>query len=120
MVKRGIIAKNPAEPLPDRRKHPSDKHQPLAAEQLFRLLATVNRDNWLGRRNHLIIAMLWCLGLRISELIGLTIASFEPDHAPDNRIGLLRIKGKNQKQRALFVVGTSLVRRRMRRAPDEA
>lgn len=105
LVRRGIIDRNPAEPLPDRRKHPSDKNQPLADSQVFRLLAAVDRDNWLGRRNHLIIAMLWCLGLRISELTGLIVANFEPDHDPVNRIGLLRIKGKNQKQRALFVVG---------------
>lgn len=44
------------------------------------------------------------LGLRISELTGLLVKSFEPEHDPKNRIGLLRVRGKNKKQRALFVV----------------
>jgi site-specific recombinase XerD len=49
-----------------------------------------------------------CLGLRISELTKLQIKSFEPEHVPGNRIGLLRVRGKNKKQRALFVVNTPL------------
>jgi len=48
------------------------------------------------------ISLLWALGLRISELTGLKVRDFEPDHGKN--IGLLRIRGKNKKQRALFVV----------------
>lgn len=50
------------------------------------------------------MAMLWALGLRVSELTALKVKHFEPDHDPENRIGLLRVQGKNKKQRALFVV----------------
>ncbi len=46
--------------------------------------------------------MLWALGLRTSELTGLNVRDFEPAHG--KRTGLLRIRGKNKKQRALFVV----------------
>ena len=106
LVKRNVIKKNPAAPLPDLRKHASVKNQPLLPATVFRLLAVVDRNTWLGRRNHLIIVMLWCLGLRINELTGLTVKSFEPDHDQKLRIGLLRVKGKNKKERALFVVAT--------------
>jgi integrase/recombinase XerD len=46
--------------------------------------------------------VLWTLGLRTSELTGLKVKSFETGHG--RQIGLLRIRGKNKKQRALFVV----------------
>ena len=99
-----VIKNNPAAPLPVFRKKKSDKNKPISSAEAFKLLNVVDQSTWLGRRNHLIIAMLWCLGLRISELTSLRVASFEPDHDPENRIGLLRIRGKNRKQRALFVV----------------
>lgn len=50
----------------------------------------------------MMVSLLWALGLRISELTGLRVRDFEPDHGKN--IGLLRIRGKNKKQRALFVV----------------
>ena len=46
--------------------------------------------------------LFWALGLRTSELTGLKVRSFETGHG--KRIGLLRVRGKNKKQRALFVV----------------
>ena len=104
LKKMAVIEKDPAAPLPRLRKKKSEKNKPVSSTEAFKLLNIVDCSTWLGRRNHLIIAMLWCLGLRISELTSLTRASFEPDHDPKNRIGLLRIKGKNKKQRALFVV----------------
>jgi integrase/recombinase XerD len=48
--------------------------------------------------------MLWALGLRINELTSLRVKSFEPEFDPVNRVGLLRVKGKNRKWRVLFVV----------------
>lgn len=102
--KRGVIEKNPAAALPRLGARYGDKHSAVSADTVFKLLDTIDRTTWLGKRNHLIIAMLWCLGLRISELTGLRVGSFEPDHDPQNRIGLLRVRGKNKKQRALFVV----------------
>jgi len=48
------------------------------------------------------VSVFWALGLRTSELTGLKVRSFETGHG--KRIGLLRIHGKNKKQRALFVV----------------
>jgi len=102
--KRSIIEQNPATALPRIGAKYGDKHTAVSPDTVFKLLDAIDRNTWLGRRNHLIVAMLWCLGLRISELTRLIVGSFEPDHNPQNRIGLLRVRGKNKKQRALFVV----------------
>ncbi|MCW9097991.1 MAG: tyrosine-type recombinase/integrase [Ignavibacteriaceae bacterium] len=105
MVKLKIVAKNPADNLPAiRTLRTSDRNQPVKKQVLFKLLKSVDQSGWHGRRDHLIIAMLWALGLRISELSALKVNCFEPDHA--NSVGLLRVRGKNKKQRALFVVDT--------------
>lgn len=104
LCKLKVLDRNPAEALPRLRKKRSEKNKPVSASTAFKLLDAVDRTDWIGNRNHLIISMLWCLGLRVSELTGLTVASFEPNHDPENRIGLLRVRGKNKKQRALFVV----------------
>ncbi|MBU0675329.1 MAG: tyrosine-type recombinase/integrase [Proteobacteria bacterium] len=102
--KLGVIEKNPAAALPRIGGKYGEKNTAVPEEAVFSLLDAAEQSSWLGRRNHLIIAMLWCLGLRISELIRLTVGSFETGHDPENRIGLLRVQGKNKKQRALFVV----------------
>jgi len=105
MVKLGIVVKNPADKLPQiRRTRTSCRNQPVAPPVVSKLLASIDRSGWRGIRDHLIIAMLWALGLRVSELTALKVKHFEPDHDADNRIGLLRVRGKNKKQRALFVV----------------
>jgi integrase/recombinase XerD len=104
LYKRGVVTMNPTEPLPSLQKKPSKEIQPVTTKEAFLLLAAVDQTTWHGKRNHLMFAILWCLGLRISELTRLQVNSFEPEHDPENRIGLLRVRGKNKKQRALFVV----------------
>ncbi len=105
MVKLSIVVKNPADKLPQiRRTRTSGRNRPVAPAVVFKLLASIDRSGWRGYRDHLIIAMLWALGLRVSELTMLKVKHFEPDHDPENRVGLLRVRGKNKKQRALFVV----------------
>lgn len=104
LEKRGLIEHNPTTALSRFGAKNGDKNTAVSAETVFALLDAVEQTSWMGRRNHLIIAMLWCLGLRVNELTTLTVGSFEPYHDPKNRIGLLRVKGKNKKQRALFVV----------------
>lgn len=104
LERRGIVEQNPAAALPRIGAKYGDKHTAVSADTVFKLLDTIDRSTWLGKRNHLIVAMLWCLGLRISELTRLTVGSFEPHHDQKNKIGLLRVRGKNKKQRALFVV----------------
>lgn len=77
---------------------------PVSSKTVEQLLDIVDQSTWMGKRNYMIISMLWALGLRISELTGLSVGSFEPEHDPKGKIGLLRVKGKNRKQRALFIV----------------
>jgi site-specific recombinase XerD len=104
LCKLRLIGKNPAQDLPPVRRTRSEKNKPVSSTAVHKLLKSVDRSTWIGKRNYLIIAMLWALGLRVSELTGLRVKHFEPGHDPDNKIGLLRVRGKNKKQRALFVV----------------
>jgi len=104
LVKLKLVSKNVAVTLPQFRKRGRSKVRPVSKEVVYRLLDTIDQSYWVGRRNYMIISMLWALGLRISELTGLSVGSFEPEHDPINKIGLLRVKGKNRKQRALFIV----------------
>jgi len=101
-VKLDIMAKSPAQALPKLKKNGPSTVMPVSKAIVFKLLNSVDRSTWMENRNYLILSMLWALGLRVSELTRLVIGSFEPGHGP--KIGLLRVKGKNKKQRALFVV----------------
>ena len=101
LLKMNVISSNPAESLPPiPRIRGSGK--PISTEDAFKLLDSFDQTTWLGKRNYVMVSMLWALGLRISELTGLKVRDFEPNHGKNT--GLLRIRGKNKKQRALFVV----------------
>jgi integrase/recombinase XerD len=97
-----VIKKNPANAIPIIRKKTSERNKPISKEIAYKLLRSIDQSTWIGRRNYLIISMLWGLGLRLNELTSLMVKSFEPGHG--KRTGLLLVKGKNRKQRALFVV----------------
>lgn len=104
LQKMGIRDDNPAEALFPIRKQKSAKNQPIASEVALKLLRSIDRQSWRGERNFMIISLLWTLGLRLNELVTLKVCNFEPHHDPENKIGLLRIHGKGDKERALFVV----------------
>jgi site-specific recombinase XerD len=104
LVKQKKRKDNPAELLFTPRRRKSDRNQPLSPAVTLKLLRSMKQDTWLGERNFMIISMLWALGLRIAELTALKVGSFEPQHEPENRVGLLRVGGKGKKERALFVV----------------
>jgi site-specific recombinase XerD len=104
LQKLGIREDNPAEALFPIRRQQSDKNQPIDAEVTLTLLRSMDRQNWRGERNFMIISLLWALGLRLNELVTLRVCDFEPNHDPLNKIGLVRIHGKGDKERALFVV----------------
>ncbi|MCP4372612.1 MAG: tyrosine-type recombinase/integrase, partial [Deltaproteobacteria bacterium] len=76
--------------------------KPISTRNAFKLLDSFDQSTWHGLRNYIMVAVLWTLGLRTSELNALKVKSFETGHG--RKIGLLRIRGKNKKQRALFVV----------------
>lgn len=104
LFKMKIVERNIADVIPALIKRRSSNVMPVSEETVNRLLKAVDQSTWLGKRNLMIISVLWALGLRVSELTGLKVGSFEPYHDPENRTGLLRVKGKNKKERALFVV----------------
>lgn len=102
LQKIGHIRKNPAEALPLMINRKRTRTKPVSTPDAYRLLASFDRDTWHGLRNYTMVSIFWALGLRTAELTDLRVCDFEPGHG--KRVGLLRIRGKNKKQRALFVV----------------
>jgi len=102
LKKSGHIPSNPAKALPLLITRRRQVTKPISARSAFKLLDSFDLNTWHGLRNYTMVAVLWTLGLRTSELTELKIKSFETGHG--KKIGLLRIRGKNKKQRALFVV----------------
>jgi len=100
--KTGIINTNPAEALPLLITRRRQVTKPISTQDAFKLLDSFDQSSWHGLRNYTMVSLLWALGLRTSELTSLKVRSFETRHG--KRVGLLRIHGKNKKQRALFVV----------------
>lgn len=98
----GDIPSNPAHALPLLITRRRQVTKPISAYSAFKLLDSFDQSTWHGLRNYTMVAVLWALGLRTSELTSLKVKSFETGHG--KKIGLLRIRGKNKKQRALFVV----------------
>ena len=93
LIKHKIIKKNRADALPQIRKTLSERNKPGPQKVAYKLLRSIDQSTWHGKRNYLIIAMLWALGLRVGELTSLKVKSFEPNHDPENKIGLLRVRG---------------------------
>ncbi len=102
LKKSGDIPSNPAEALPLLIIRRRQVTKPISTRDAFKLLDSFDQSTWLGLRNYTMVAVLWTLGLRTSELTALKVKSSETGHG--RKIGLLRIRGKNKKQRALFVV----------------
>lgn len=69
---------------------------------MYRVVERLNEDlrsaEWLRRRNALIVLMLYGCGLRLSELVSISLSDF------DEPMLTLRITGKGSKQRELPVV----------------
>ena len=97
-----VIPSNPAETLPLLIIRRRQVTKPISAPNAFKLLDSFDQSTWHGLRNYTMVAVLWALGLRTGELTSLRVNSFETGHG--KKIGLLRVRGKNKKQRALFVV----------------
>jgi len=102
LQKAGVNRSNPAEGLPFLVRHSRERTHCIPAQEAFRLLASFDRETFHGLRNYVMVSLFWALGLRTNELTGMKVKDFEIDHG--KRTGLLRVHGKNKKQRALFVV----------------
>jgi site-specific recombinase XerD len=102
LQKTGEIKTNPAQPLVLLFKRQRERTLPVCAADVQTLLDSFDQSTWRGLRNRTMVSLLWALGLRSRELTGLRVRDLETGHG--RRIGLLRIQGKNKKERALFVV----------------
>jgi site-specific recombinase XerD len=104
LCKINLITDNPADALFPLRKTKSSLNQPIDQQTAYQLLKSMKRTTWIQKRDFMMVACLYALGLRRGELAKLKIADFDPQFDPTNKIGLLTVHGKGRKQRALFVV----------------
>jgi integrase/recombinase XerD len=106
LVSDGLLTEDPttrvraprfAQPLPN----------VLSEAQVTKLLAAPDRATTLGLRDAAMIEVLYATGLRVSELVSLPLAGVDPE------IGLLRVRGKGDKDRLVPVgdVALALVQR---------
>ncbi|MDQ3898740.1 MAG: site-specific tyrosine recombinase XerD [Actinomycetota bacterium] len=92
----GRAATNPAEEV-QRPKVPSGLPKALSEAEVGTLLAAVTGDDPVARRDRAILEVLYGCGLRVSELVGLSLADL------DLGAGLLRAFGKGAKERIVPV-----------------
>jgi site-specific recombinase XerD len=98
-----VIPKNPAEQFIRIRREKSQRYSSVDTEAMFRLLNGIDKSESAGKRDHLMIALLWCLGLRSGELRTLRKKDIKII-SKKGKMALLTINGKGSKQRALFAV----------------
>ncbi len=65
----------------------------LSVQEIDQLLAAINHSTPEGTRNRAMLEMLYGCGLRVSELVGLTLSNIYTD------LGFLRVIGKGNKER---------------------
>jgi len=69
----------------------------LSVDDMFRLLESIETDTLLGRRNKAMFETLYSGGIRISELVGLSL--FDVDYSRE----LIRVRGKGDRERIVPV-----------------
>lgn len=103
MLKKGLIAKNPAA-LVKAPKKEKPLVQCLTVDQMFRLLDAIPAETYLEKRNMAIFETLYSCGLRISELTGLNLDDM------DARSGYVKVLGKGDKERIVPIGKRALER----------
>ncbi|HUQ64179.1 MAG TPA: site-specific tyrosine recombinase XerD [Acidimicrobiales bacterium] len=92
----GQATSNPAGDV-GRPRVPAGLPKALSEEQVEELLGAVNGDDAAARRDRAILEVLYGCGLRVSELVGLSLADVDLD------AGALRAFGKGSKERVVPV-----------------
>ena len=92
----GDVAGNPAEEVGPPRV-PAGLPKALSEAEILSLLGAVAGDDAPARRDRAILEVLYACGLRVSELVGLSLADLDLD------AGLLRAFGKGAKERVVPV-----------------
>lgn len=102
LFKMKITKINPASKLNPFLKIKRGKRQAVEKEQIIKLLKCIDRTTDTGKTDYLIISSFWALGLRNRELRMLKAGDFKVIDKV-NKMALLKIDGKGNKQRSLFV-----------------
>jgi integrase/recombinase XerD len=95
-VQAGLLAEDPSVLL-ESPKLPDQLPEFLTRSEMDRLLDQPDATTALGYRDRVMLELLYACGLRISELIGLTLGDFDP------QTGVLRVFGKRAKERLVPV-----------------
>jgi integrase/recombinase XerD len=95
-VQAGLLAEDPSILL-ENPKLPAQLPEFLTRAEMDRLLEQPDASTALGYRDRVMLELLYACGLRISELIGLTLGDFDP------QTGILRVFGKRAKERLVPV-----------------
>ncbi len=101
LLRRGYVDEDPAQLLVTPkavRKVPAF----LTVDDVYRLLESMDATNELRARDRAMLEMLYSSGLRVSELMGLNVASVDADQ------GAVRVKGKGGKVREVPVTKKAL------------
>jgi integrase/recombinase XerD len=97
LLREGLTDHNPLEWL-DSPKLPKGLPKVLGLEEVDRLLAAPDPGTPLGQRDDAMLELLYATGLRVSELVGLTVPQL------DLRRGVVRVQGKGAKERLVPMV----------------
>lgn len=94
LLKENILQQNPLEEIQGPKL---DKTIPasLSYEQVQRLFEQPDTNDYLGFRDRCIMELFYSSGLRISELVGLNRADYDPENLT------LRVRGKGKKERVV-------------------
>lgn len=72
----------------------------LSEEEIFKMLDFVNKDeSYLGIRLACMLEILYCAGLRVSELVSLPLSAIQNDESANSFKDYLIVKGKGNKER---------------------
>lgn len=74
----------------------------LSYEEIRRMIEGIDLGAPLGHRNRAILEVLYCCGLRVSELVGLRLSDIFSEE------GIVRVTGKGNKQRLVPIADTAL------------
>jgi integrase/recombinase XerD len=97
LLRENLTDHNPLEWL-DSPKVPKGLPKVLGLEEVERLLAAPDPTTPLGQRDDAMLELLYATGLRVSELVGLTVPQL------DLRRGVVRVLGKGAKERLVPMV----------------
>ncbi len=97
LLRENLTDHNPLEWL-DSPKLPKGLPKVLGLEEVERLLAAPDPTTPLGQRDDAMLELLYATGLRVSELVGLTVPQL------DLRRGVVRVLGKGAKERLVPMV----------------